>query len=138
MHATQEGANQSAFKPVRLGTIGQISVTVRDLEQATAFYRDSLGMRYLFSAPGMAFFDCGGIRLMLGIAEGSGAEDPGSILYYRVDDIQDAYRTLSERGVQFIDQPHRVASLPDHELWMTFFRDSSNRVLALMSEVPHS
>ena len=138
MQAIQEGANQPASEPFGLGTIGQISVTVRDLEQATAFYRDTLGMRFLFSAPGMAFFDCGGVRLMLGLPEGSGAEDPGSILYYRVGDIHDAFRTLSERGVQFIDLPHRVASLPDHDLWMTFFRDSSDHVLALMSEVPRT
>jgi methylmalonyl-CoA/ethylmalonyl-CoA epimerase len=118
-----------------LTQIGQIAINVRDLQRATAFYRDALGIRFLFQAPGgLAFFDCGGIRLMLGVAEKSEFDHPTSILYYKVDDISAAYETLRSRGVTFIDEPHLIAKLPTHELWMTFFRDSEENVLALMEE----
>lgn len=119
-----------------LQQIGQIAITVRDVERAVVFYRDSLGMRFLFQAPKMAFFDCGGVRLMLSLPESPEFDQPGSVLYYKVEDIQEAFKTLAERGVQFIDQPHLVASLPDHDLWMTFLHDTDKNVLALMSETP--
>jgi methylmalonyl-CoA/ethylmalonyl-CoA epimerase len=118
-----------------LASIGQIAVTVDDLERAVRFYRDALGMRFLFQVPNMAFFDCAGIRLMLAAAEKPG-ERHSSILYYRVEDIQHAHKTLGGRGVEFVGQPHLVAQLAGHDLWMAFFRDSENNVLALMSEVP--
>ena len=118
-----------------LTQIGQIAINVRDLERAVAFYRDTLGMRFLFQAPGgLAFFDCGGIRLMLGVAEKPEFSHPASILYYRVGNIEAAYDTLARRGVNFIDSPHLIARMPTHELWMTFFRDSEENVLALMEE----
>ncbi len=118
-----------------LDRIGQIAVTVRDLDRAESFYRDTLGMRFLFQAPGgLAFFDCGGVRLMLGVAEKPEFSHPASVLYYKVDDIDAAYETLTGRGVAFIDEPHLIARLPTHELWMTFFRDSEENVLALMEE----
>ena len=121
--------------PFGLTEIGQIALNVRDLERAVAFYRDILGMRFLFQAPGgLAFFDCGGIRLMLGIAEKPEFAHPASILYYRVDDIAAAHETLAARGVLFLDEPHLIAKMPNHELWMTFFRDSEENVLALMEE----
>lgn len=118
-----------------LKTIGQIAVIVRDLDRAVAFYRDVLGMQFLFQAPNLAFFNCGGIRLMLGPPETSEFDHPGSILYFKVDDINTAHLTLAVRGVQFRDKPHLVAKLPDHELWMTFFEDLDKNILALMSEV---
>lgn len=118
-----------------LNSIGQISVTVHDLERAAAFYRDKLGMKHLFTVPHMAFFDCAGIRLMLGIPEKPEFDHPSSIIYFKVDDIHNAYKTLSERGVQFEDQPHFVTKLQTHDLWLTFFRDSENNLLGLMSEV---
>jgi methylmalonyl-CoA/ethylmalonyl-CoA epimerase len=118
-----------------LTEIGQIAVNVHDLQRAVAFYRDTLGMRFLFQAPGgLAFFDCGGIRLMLGVAEAPEFDHPASVLYYKVPDIIAAYETLTSRGVTFIDAPHLIAKLPAHELWMTFFRDSEDNVLALMEE----
>ena len=118
-----------------LRKIGQIAVSVGDIERATAFYRDVLGMRFLFQAPGgLAFFDCGGVRLMLGVAEKPDFSHPASVLYYKVPDIGAAYETLISRGVTFLDEPHLIAKMPNHELWMTFFRDSEENVLALMEE----
>ena len=121
--------------PFSLTEIGQIAINVRDLARAVAFYRDTLGVRFLFQAPGgLAFFDCGGIRLMLGVAEKPEHAQAASILYYKVDDITVAHETLAARGVTFIDEPHLIARMPNHELWMTFFRDSEENVLALMEE----
>ena len=118
-----------------LQRIGQIAVVVRDVARATRFYRDTLGMRLLFEAPpGLAFFDCGGVRLMLGVAEKPEFAHPASIIYYRTDDIIGAYDALRARGVAFIDEPHLIARMPNHELWMVFFRDSEENVLALMEE----
>jgi predicted enzyme related to lactoylglutathione lyase len=119
-----------------LSQIGQISVTVHDLDRAVAFYRDVLGMKFLFQAPPkLAFFDCGGIRLMLGVPEEAEFDHPGSILYYKVDDIQATWKSLSDRGADLRGEPHLLARMPDHELWMAFFRDTEGNTLALMSEV---
>ncbi len=106
-----------------------------DLDKAVEFYRDALGMKFLFQVPKMAFFDCGGIRLMLGVPDGPEFDNPGSIIYYVVDDIHGAYSSLQKRGVAFSGEPHFVAKLPDHELWMVFFKDVDGNTLALMSEV---
>ena len=114
--------------------IGQIAISVRDVERATAWYRDVLGLRFLFTAPpGLAFFDCGGVRLML--ASGDAAE-PGlsSVIYYRVDDIKSTYAEMSARGVVFEDSPHLITRMGDVELWMTFLRDPEENRLALMCE----
>lgn len=122
-----------------LSRIGQIFVNVKDLERATAFYRDILGMTFLFAAPpGMAFFDCGGIRLMLGVADRPDLDHPASIIYYKVDDIERVYETFNARGVEFVTKPRLIAPMPDHDLWLADFRDSENNLLALMSEVPRS
>jgi methylmalonyl-CoA/ethylmalonyl-CoA epimerase len=119
--------------------IGQIAMTVGDLPRAVAFYRDVLGMRFLFEAPpAMAFFDCGGVRLMLSLPEQAGAvagQQFGSIIYYAVDDIQQAATVLEGRGVRFEQPPHIVARLPHADLWMGFFRDPDGNLLAIMSEV---
>ena len=114
--------------------IGQIAVTVKDLERAVAFYRDVLGLPFLFEASQMAFFDCGGTRLMLGSAENPDATW-NSIIYYRTDNIQRSAELLAVRGVVFEAQPRMIAKMPDHELWMAFFRDSESNLAALMSEV---
>jgi catechol 2,3-dioxygenase-like lactoylglutathione lyase family enzyme len=121
--------------PLGLNRIGQISINVHDVQKAIAFYRDTLGMKFLFEAPNLAFFDCGGVRLMLGPPEKPEFDHPGSILYYRVEDIQAAYDALSSRGARFEGKPHVVARLPDHDLWMAFLRDVDENLLALMSEV---
>lgn len=121
---------------IRLSQIGQISVNAQDINRATEFYRDILGMKYLFSAPpNLAFFDCAGIRLMLTIPEREEFRHPGSILYFKVDDINGAYENLVGKGVRFDDKPHLVARMQSHDLWMAFFRDSENNLLSLMSEV---
>jgi methylmalonyl-CoA/ethylmalonyl-CoA epimerase len=117
-----------------LARIGQIAVTVGNLERAVVFYRDTLGMAPLFQVPNMAFFDCGGVRLMLGLAEKPG-EIFSSAIYYKVDQIQQAYEILSSRGVEFEAKPHLIAKMPDHDLWMAFFRDPDRNLLALMCEM---
>jgi predicted enzyme related to lactoylglutathione lyase len=120
---------------VSLGKIGQIAVIVHDLERATAFYKDKLGMKFLFSVPPkMAFFDCDGIRLMLGIPERPDLDHPSSILYFKVDDIDAAYATLKGRGVHFETEPMLIAPMQTYDLWLAEFRDSENNVLALMCE----
>lgn len=122
---------------LRLEEIGQIAITVSDIDRATAFYRDVLGLEHLFSAPPrMAFFNCGGIRLMLGEPEGEADSGHASILYYRVPDIQAAFDALTERGAAFEGEPHPVHRTEDSELWLAFLRDSEENLLALMSDVP--
>ncbi len=119
----------------RLSSIKQISINARDLARATAFYRDALGVRHLFDAPPqMSFFDCGGVRLLVGVAEKPEFDHPGSILYFDVPDIHAAHRDLEGRGVKFRDKPHRVAKLADREIWLAFFEDSEGNLLALISE----
>ena len=126
---------EDAVGDVRLGKIGQIGMPVRDVQRATAFYRDTLRMTYLFSAPpGLAFFDCGGVRLMLSAPEAPDSEHYGSVLYYIVDDIQQAYDDLSGRGVIFTDAPHVIAKMETYDLWMAFFEDTEGNTLAIMSE----
>jgi methylmalonyl-CoA/ethylmalonyl-CoA epimerase len=116
--------------------IGQIAVPVGDIERAIAFYRDTLGMRFLFQAPpGLAFFDCAGVRLMLDAPAKAQSENYSSIIYYKVPDLHAAFAALSARGVSFETEPHLIAKMPDHELWMAFFRDPDGNLLALMSEI---
>lgn len=115
--------------------IGQIAIPIQDLDRAVAFYRDTLGLPFLFQAPpGLAFFQCGAVRLMLSRPEGVESAH-SSVLYYKVGDIQQAYATLQARQVTFIDEPHLIAKLPDHDLWMVFLYDSEGNMVALMSEV---
>jgi methylmalonyl-CoA/ethylmalonyl-CoA epimerase len=118
----------------QLSTIGQIAMIAQDVGRATAFYRDRLGMKFLFEFPGLAFFDCGGVRLMISRPEKPEFDHPGSILYYKVNDIEATHRDLVAKGVEFTDAPHVIAKLPDHELWMAFFKDSEGNTLALMEE----
>jgi len=120
-----------------LNQIGQIAVHADDLDRAVAFYRDTLGMRFLFQAPpALAFFDCEGIRIMLdAVKEKDTDERISSMIYYKVADINATYETLVSRGVTFISKPHLIAKLPDHDLWMGFFRDSEQNLVGLMSEV---
>ena len=120
---------------ISLGKIGQISVNVHDLDRATAFYKDLLRMKHLFSVPPkMAFFDCDGIRLMLAIPERPDLDHPSSILYFKVQDIEQTHKILEERGVHFETKPTLVAPMATHDLWLAEFRDSENNVLALMCE----
>jgi methylmalonyl-CoA/ethylmalonyl-CoA epimerase len=121
-----------------LSQIGQIAVPVADIERAIAFYRDVLGMQFLFQAPpGLGFFDCAGVRLMLDAPAMAQAGGYSSIIYYKVPDLHAAFEVLSARGVTFESDPQLVATLPDHELWMAFLRDPDGNLLALMNEVRH-
>ena len=119
-----------------LSRIGQIAINAHDVDRATAFYRDVLGLPHLFRAGQLSFFDCGGVRLMLDKAEKPEFDHPSSILYFQVGDIRAAHKRLKEEGAKFEDEPHVIAQMPKYDLWKTFFRDSENNLLALMSEVP--
>ena len=114
--------------------IGQIAMVVHDIDRATTFYSEVLRFKLLFRAGTLSFFDCGGIRLMLSPPEKPEFDHPGSVLYFKVDDIDATHREMKARGVEFIDAPHLIARMPDHELWMTFFRDTEGNTLALMAE----
>ncbi len=121
-----------------LAQLGQIALTVRDVPRAAAFYQDTLGLKRLpiGAPPSLAFFDCAGIRLMLSLPEGSSTGPGGTVLYFRVPRIQPSYTHLKERGVSFASEPHLIARMPDHDLWMAFFQDPSGNPLAIMSEEP--
>jgi methylmalonyl-CoA/ethylmalonyl-CoA epimerase len=126
----------TAASSLGIKNIGQISITVHDLPRATAFYRDTLGLPLLFTAPGLAFFDCSGVRLMLGPAETPELDHPSSILYFRVPDLHAAHQRLVDLGVQIVAPPRLIAPMPTHDLWMNAFRDSEGNIMELMSEVP--
>lgn len=117
-----------------LGRLGQVSVRARDLPRALAFYRDVLGLPFLFSTGNMAFFDAQGTRLMLGVPERAEFDHPGSVLYFVVADVRRGYQALVERGVRFTGSPQLVAKLAGGELWMAFFHDPEGNLLAIMNE----
>ena len=122
--------------PLSLSEIGQIAVIVGDVPQATAFYRDVLGLRFLFPAgPTMAFLAAGSVRIMLTTPQGAGAVGKNSILYFKVDDIAAAHAAIVARGAEKASEPRLIAKLPDHELWMAAVRDPEGNVIELMSEV---
>jgi methylmalonyl-CoA/ethylmalonyl-CoA epimerase len=125
----------STPEPTAVSGIGQIAVNTHDLARAVRFYRDTLGLRFLFEAPKLAFFDAGGVRLMLGPPEGAEHDHPASVVYYRVADIQGAAGRLKQGGAECVGEPHFIAKLPDHDLWMAFFKDTEGNTFALMSEL---
>ena len=117
--------------------LGQVALTVSDVPRSTAFYRDAVGLRFQFAAgPSLAFLDLGNARLMLSAPEGSFTPGSGTVLYLRVADIVASHAAMRGRGVQFVDEPHLVAPMPDHDLWLCFFRDPDGHTLALMCERP--
>jgi methylmalonyl-CoA/ethylmalonyl-CoA epimerase len=119
-----------------ISRIAQIAINAHDVERAAAFYQEALGLKQLFKAPGgLVFFDCGGVRLMLSRPEKPEFDHPSSILYFSVPDIQAGHARMKAAGVRFEDEPHLIAKMPDHDLWMVFFRDSEGNLLGLMSEV---
>ncbi len=121
---------------IGISRIGQIAINAYDVERAAAFYQDTVGLKLLFKAgPGLAFFDCGGVRLMLTRPEKPEFDHPSSILYFAVPDIQAAFAAMREKGAKFEDEPHMIARMPDHDLWMVFFRDPEGNLMGLMSEV---
>ena len=121
---------------VNLDKVGQIAVTVSDLARSRDFYQKILGMRFLFDAGNMCFFQCGDIRFMIG-ASPNPIPRNGTVLYFRVEDIQGTYGALHGQGVVFLEPPHLVARMPDHDLWMAFLSDPDENTLGLMCEVAH-
>ena len=119
-----------------LGPIGQIALPVADADRAEAFYADVLGLRKLFRFGGLVFFDCAGVRLLLDQAADPAAVKTASPIYFRVADIGLARTALEARGAVFVDTPHLIAPMEDHDLWMTFFNDPDGHILALMMEAP--
>lgn len=116
-------------------SIGQVALTVREVDRSVAFYRDAVGLRFLFApAPTLAFFDVGGTRLMLSAPEGDFTPGSSSVLYFEVADIIAEHAAMLTRGVEFVDEPRLIARMPDHDLWMCFFRDPDAHMLALMCE----
>ena len=125
----------AASSGISIQQIGQIAINVHDTSRAVEFYRDTLGLPLLFTAGKLAFFNCGGVRLMLSPPERPEFDHPASILYFKVADIQAAHARLVERKVKIEGEPHVVARMPDHDLWLAEFRDSEENIMALMSEV---
>jgi predicted enzyme related to lactoylglutathione lyase len=122
---------------IAITQIGQIAINVHDTSRAVEFYRDTLGLKLLFTAGHLAFFECGGVRLMLTPPERPEFDHPASILYFKVADIQAAHTRLVQGKVKTESEPHVVAKMPDHDLWLAEFRDSEGNIMALMSEVRH-
>ena len=125
---------------IQLECIGQIALTVRDLAESKRFYQETLGMKFLFDAGSMVFFQCGTVRLMLGLGEKPAAAEnvgSGTILYFRVAEIEAVCAVLKAQRVEFVQDAHLVAKMPDHDLWMAFVKDPSGNVLGLMSEIVH-
>lgn len=121
----------------KIQSIGQIAINVHDTNRAVEFYRDVLGLKLLFIAGQLAFFDCGGVRLMLSPPSSPEYDHPSSILYFKVDDIHAAYARLVEMNVRTESKPQLVARMPDHDLWLAGFRDTEGNVMEFMSEVRH-
>lgn len=115
--------------------IGQIGVPAKDIERATAFYKDKLGLQLLFNTDTMAFFDCDGVRLLVSLPEKEEFAHASSILYFHVEDIRHAYEEYTEKGIVFIDEPHMVAKMGQTETWMVFFKDTEDNMHGFMSEV---
>ena len=117
--------------------LGQVALSVSDVARSTAFYREAVGLRFLFAAgPSLAFLDLGNARLMLSAPEGEFTPGSSTVLYLRVADLTGAHAAMRERGVTFVDEPHLVAPMPDHDLWMAFLRDPDGHLIGLMMEAP--
>lgn len=123
-------------KEFALQKVAQIAVTVKDLDRATAFYRDKLGLKHLFKAPSISAFDCSGLTLLLSVVESTGAHS--SIVYFEVADIQATVQTLTERGVTIFEKPNKVGQLGQLDVWIAIFRDSEDNLMGLRSMVPRS
>ena len=119
-----------------LNQVGQVSMSVDDPDVAERFYGETLGLRKLFRFGTLIFFDCAGVRLLVEKEEKQPFTPASSVLYFRTPDIAIASRELKAKGVVFVDTPHLIAPMPDHDLWMTFFKDPAGNLLALMQEAP--
>ncbi len=132
-----DGINGSTRSAVHFDTIGQIAITVGDLAKSRDFYQNTLGMKFLFDAGNMAFFQCGDLRFMIGASEQPGPRG-GTILYFRVQNIQETHAVLEGQGVVFPQAPHLVARMPGHDLRMAFLKDPDDNILGMISEVPRT
>jgi catechol 2,3-dioxygenase-like lactoylglutathione lyase family enzyme len=119
-----------------LNRIGQIALAVRDVDVSETFYKDKLGLRHLYRFGDLAFFDCGGVRLFIEKANEDSAIGSGSPIYFACPDIAVAVHELEKRNVVFTAEPHLIAKMDDHDLWMAFFEDPDGNTLALMQEAP--
>jgi methylmalonyl-CoA/ethylmalonyl-CoA epimerase len=128
---TKEQDKMSESTGFALNKVGQISVGVKDLDRATEFYRDKLGVKHLLKAPSVSVFNCGGITLLLSLADSN-----TSIIYFEVDDIQKAFETLKSRGVKMEEKPHVVGQLGKMDVWIAIFRDSEENLMSLKSTIP--
>ena len=122
---------------VHFDKIMQIALTVTDLPRAKDFYQNTLGMRFLFETGPLAFFQCGDIRLMISSGE-SEKPNRATLIYFKVADIQRVYETLCAKNVEFLDPPHVIARMPDHDLWLTYVKDPDGNLLGVMCELPQS
>jgi len=118
----------------KLRGVGQVSITVHNVDRAVKFYRDVLELPFVWQTTGMAFFMCGDVRLMLSVPEGPEFDHHGSVIYYAVNDIQEAYDDLRSKGVEFTRPPHEIGKLGDVTVYMAFFHDSENNLLAIQAE----
>lgn len=119
----------------KVSDIGQIAITVSDVSQALVFYRDVLGLEFLFSpAPTLAFLRAGSVRIMLSTPQGAGAVGANSVLYFKVNEIENVFTAIVERGAQVERQPQLAAQMPDHALWIGFVRDPDGNLVGLMEE----
>lgn len=124
-------------KKIEIQNIGQIAVAVSDIKKAVEFYKDKLGLSLLFEAPpGLAFFDCGGVRLMVTTQQGEEKDHRTSVIYYKVRDIGAATESIKEKGISFVREPQMTAKMEDHELWIGFIRDPDENLVGIMAEVP--
>jgi methylmalonyl-CoA/ethylmalonyl-CoA epimerase len=131
--ATEEG--------VALSKIRQIALPVREITEAKRFYRDILGMRHLFDAPpGLSFFDCGGVQLMLAGPEGQGkdGEQQHGVVFYDVSDIKGTHAKIESSGARTLEAPRIVARMNGREIWVSAVSDGQGNVVGLMSEVPEA
>jgi methylmalonyl-CoA/ethylmalonyl-CoA epimerase len=123
-----------ALPAVHLDSIGQVAITVDDLPRAKDFYQNTLGMKFLFDAGHLAFFQCGTVRLMLSTPQ---KPEPrgGTILYYKVADIQSTCAAIKARGAALLEEPHLIARMSDHDLWIASLKDPADNILGIMCEV---
>ena len=120
-----------------LAQIEQIALPVEDVDRSLAFYQSNLGMKFLFRAGDLVFFDCAGVRLMLSPPEAGETVRRASTIYFNVQDIHQAHRMLTGQGVVFDDAPHLIADMGEYEIWMAFFHDTEGNMLAISGEIPH-
>ena len=128
----------AAADTLEITGVGQIAINCHDVKRATEFYRDKLGLKMLYEFPGLAFFDCGGVRLMLTKPETGELDHPSSIIYYRVADIHQASRAIADRGVPIENEPRIIARMPDHDLWLSNVRDTEGNIVAFMAEMKNA